>query len=148
MIRRAGVEDAAGLIPLIREFYDIDGHPYDAERVESGLMPLLRDDRYGHVWIAISDDDSTLGYAVVTWSWSLESGGLDCILDEIYVRARGSGLGGILLEHAADEARAFGAAAMFLETEIPNDGARRFYTRHGFAADNSVWMSRSLALKP
>jgi hypothetical protein len=35
-------------------------------------------------------------------------------------------------------------AAMFLETEAPNDGARRFYVRHGFSADDSLCTSRPL----
>lgn len=144
MIRRAGVGDAGRLTSLIQEFYDIDGHLYDAARVESGLMPLLQGDRHGQVWIA-EDEDAAVGYAVVTWSWSLESGGLDCILDEIYVRVRGGGFGSELLQHAIVEAGAFGAATMFLETEAPNGGARRFYARHGFSTEDSMWMSRGLA---
>lgn len=96
------------------------------------------------MWI-VEDEGSAVGYAVVAWSWSLESGGLDCILDEVYVRTRGGGLGGELLEHAVREASAFGAAVIFLETERPNNGARRFYTRHGFEAEDSVWMMRRIA---
>jgi hypothetical protein len=69
MIRRAGIADAGHLTPLIQELYDIDAHPYDAARVESGLVPLLRDDRHGQVWIA-EHENTAVGYAVVTWWWS------------------------------------------------------------------------------
>lgn len=142
-IRRAGDDDRDRLVALIEEFYRVDGHEFDAARVDAGLLPMLRDDARGQVWIA--DDGRTLGgYVVVTWSWSLESGGLDCILDEIYVAQQGGGLGSRLLQRAVEEAAAFGAAAMFLETEAPNDGARRFYARHDFAAEDSIWMSRPL----
>jgi ribosomal protein S18 acetylase RimI-like enzyme len=33
---------------------------------------------------------------------------------------------------------------MFLETEAHNERVRGFYARHGFAAEDSVWMSRAL----
>ena len=95
------------------------------------------------MWV-LTDGEGVVGYAVVTWSWSLESGGRDCILDELYLDRRGGGLGAMLLQRAVDEARQAGAAAMFLETERLNDGPRRFYARHGFAPEDSIWMSREL----
>lgn len=86
-IRRADVDDYSQLTGLVERFYEIDAHDFDPVRIESGLMPLLRDDKHGQVWVA---------------------------------------------------------TAMFLETESPNEGARRFYRRHGFEADDSTWMSREL----
>jgi ribosomal protein S18 acetylase RimI-like enzyme len=35
-----------------------------------------------------------------------------------------------------------GISRVFLETEGRNDRARRFYGRHGFLEETSVWMSR------
>jgi GNAT superfamily N-acetyltransferase len=142
-IRRATTDDRDQLYGLVERFYRVDGHEFDLARVEAGLAPLLRDDQHGQVWVA-SDGQRLTGYVVVTWSWSLESGGRDCILDELYVERRGDGLGAALLQRAMNEARTAGASAMFLETEAPNDRARRFYGRHGFSADDSMWMSRSL----
>lgn len=93
----------------------------------------------------MSDSGAGLSaYAVVTWSWSLESGGRDCILDEIYVTPEARGVGSALLETAIDGATGSGAAAMFLETEAHNARVRGFYARHGFDVEDSVWMSRSL----
>ena len=143
VIRRATVNDREQLCGLIERFYLIDGHEFDEERIEAGLMPLLRDDQHGQVWMATANG-TAVGYLVVTWSWSLESGGRDCILDELYADRRGDGIGGALLNRAMDEAHRAGAAVIFLETEAPNDGARRFYGRHGFAAEDSLWMSRPL----
>ena len=85
-----------------------------------------------------------VGYAVLTWSYSLESGGRDCILDEIYLRERGSGYGSRLLTSVLDAARAAGARALFLETEAHNTRVRGFYARHGLAVEDSVWMATSL----
>jgi GNAT superfamily N-acetyltransferase len=147
MIVRAGVADQTHLLTLIREFYEIDHHPYRESRVLHGLVPLLRDDRYGQVWL-IADEGrppaESDGYAIVTWGWSLESGGLDCILDELYLRRRGEGRGAAAIEQIVAAAAAAGASAMFLETEARNERVRHFYHRHGFETEDSIWLSRQL----
>ena len=143
--RRAGPADVEHLVALIKEFYAIDRHSYADERVKAGLVPLLEDDRFGQVWlIHAADEDEADGYAVVTWSWSLESGGRDCLLDELYLRTRGTGLGGAALAEITAAAADAGARAMFLETEAHNERVRAFYRRNGFVTEQSVWMSRSL----
>ncbi|WP_433062229.1 GNAT family N-acetyltransferase [Dactylosporangium sp. CS-033363] len=139
-VYRAGPEDLGPLLALVAEFCAVDGHDFDEPRVTRALGPLLRDDEHGQVWLAGPD----AGYAVVTWGWSLESGGREALLDEIFVRERGRGLGARLLQTATAAAAAVGAAVMFLETEAPNARVREFYARHGFAAQDSVWMSRPL----
>ncbi|WP_246018778.1 GNAT family N-acetyltransferase [Saccharothrix australiensis] len=123
----------------MREFYGVDGHDYDEERVTAALGPLLADDRYGQVWLFDT------GYAVVTWGYSLESGGRDALLDEFFVRNRGGGVGGRVIAELVAACRAAGARKVFLETEAPNDAARRFYRRHGFEPEASTWMSRVLS---
>lgn len=143
VVRRAVSSDLDALLPLIRSFYVVDRHEYDEVRVSAALGPLLAGDDWGQVWVL--DTPSGLGgYVIITWSYSLESGGPDCILDEIYVAETGHGHGSQLLARALDEARAWGAAAMFLEAEAHNRRVLPFYIRHGFGVEDSVWMSRPL----
>ena len=85
------------------------------------------------------------GYGVVTWGWSIEIGGLDVVLDELYVRSRRRGVGTALIRQLEAECRARGVKRIFLETELPNDAARRLYEREGYVADSSIWMSKELA---
>jgi GNAT superfamily N-acetyltransferase len=132
------------MLTLIREFCLVDDHAFDEAVIQPALIPLLADDALGQVWVLDEGQGDIGGYAIITWSWSLESGGRDCILDEIYVRRPGAGAGSRLLARAMRGAVEFGARAAFLETEAPNDPARRFYGRHGFHIEDSVWMSRSL----
>lgn len=141
VVRRADERDHHALLELIEQFNRIDGHDFDRDRIDRALVPLLRDDAYGQVWIL---GDDPIGYAVITWGWSLESGGRECLLDEIYVAQRARGLGSLLLSAVIDHARAAGATAMFLETEAPNDRARRFYEQLGFHTEDSTWLSRDL----
>ena len=141
MIRRAGLEDLEALASLSSEFNEIDGHPYDDLRVRAALIPLLRDDSLGVVYLFGHPPD---GYAIVTWGYSIESGGRDALLDEIYMRRRGEGHGSAAFEDVLADIRRRGLSRMFLETERCNFRVRSFYARHGFAEEGSIWMSREL----
>lgn len=113
-------------------------HEFDPATPEAGLVPLLGDDTHGVIWV----NEALDAYAVVTWGWSLESGGLEAILDEIYVRHPGHGTGSLLIEHLLDDCDTRGVRRVFLETEADNHAARRLYARFGFVAEDSIWMAR------
>ncbi|OHV32082.1 MULTISPECIES: GNAT family N-acetyltransferase [Pseudofrankia] len=157
VIRRGRPADLDTLLVLIREFNEVDGHDHDDARVARALGPLLRDDEHGQVWLIDApgvpgndaaggavDDALPVGYAVLCWGYSLESGGREAVLDEIFVRDRGRGLGSVALPELLDACRAAGVLRVFLETEGPNERARRFYRRHGFQDETSIWMTRDL----
>jgi GNAT superfamily N-acetyltransferase len=141
MIRRARLNDLDLLAGLSAEFNEVDGHAHDDARVRAALTPLLRHDDLGIVYLF---GEPPNGYAVVTWGYSIESGGRDALLDEIFVRTQGQGMGGAAFEEILDDLRQRGLTRMFLETERPNSKVRRFYNRHGFEEDDSIWMSREL----
>jgi ribosomal protein S18 acetylase RimI-like enzyme len=136
-IRRAGPADLDLLVELHRAFCDVDAHPFDPARARAAFAPLLTDDTHGVVWVV----DAPQAYAVLTWGWSIEAGGAEAVLDEIYVSERDDGLGSALIEHVVADGRRRGLARIFLETEVHNGRVRRFYERHGFTADDSIWMS-------
>ncbi len=144
LVRRADPADLDALLPLVAEFCAVDGHDFAPGRVASALRPLLANDGLGQVWVLADDGGAVSGYAVVTWGWSLEAGGREALLDELYVHERNQGAGALLLEAAAVGSRAAGASRLFLETESANVAVRRFYARHGFAAEDSVWMQLPL----
>lgn len=136
--RRATPADRDLLVELHREYCAHDSHDFDGDRARAGFEPLLVDDTHGVVWML----DDPLGYAVLTWGWSIEGGGLEGVLDEIYVRERNTGAGSTLVEHLLAEAWDRGLSRVFLETEAPNERARALYRRHGFVEESSVWMTR------
>jgi GNAT superfamily N-acetyltransferase len=142
-IRRADDADLGAMLELVEEYCHADEHVFDRETAGAGLRPLLAGDDRGVIWLAVVDGRID-GYAVVTWGWSIEIGGLDVVLDEIYVRTRGVGTGGRLIDALEADCRARGVKRIFMETEQPNVAARRLYTRHGFEADTSIWMSKEL----
>lgn len=144
-IRRAGPDDLDALVPLVREFCAADGHPFDEPTVRRAAGPLLADDMVGQIWLVVdAAAGAPAGYGVVTWGYSLESGGRDALLDELYVRERNQGAGSVALQAMMAAAAAAGARRMFLETERRNERVRGFYARLGFVTEDSVWMSIDL----
>jgi GNAT superfamily N-acetyltransferase len=138
-IRRAGPGDLDVLVDLHRSFCDTDDHPFDGDRARAAFLALLVDDRHGVVWIV----DPAEGYAVLTWGWSIEAGGLEAVLDEIFVNHRGEGRGTELVEYVAKDAQRRGVNRIFLETESHNRRGRALYARCGFVVEDSIWMSRT-----
>ena len=144
-IRRAGPGDLEALLVLGAEYCAADGHDFDVDTVAAGFTGLLDDDAHGIVLVADAGPPHHVdGYAVVTWGWSVEIGGLDVVLDELYVRTRGRGVGTALIDAIERACRERGVKRIFLETERPNERARRLYARHGYHVDDSVWMSKEL----
>lgn len=142
-VRRAGPADLDVLVELAAEYCEADGHVFDERTVRAGFEPLLGDDRHGVVFVA-ELDGAVDGYGVVTWGWSIEIGGLDVVLDELYARTRGRGIGTALIRRLEADCRDRGVKRIFLETERSNDGARRLYAREGYEADTSIWMAKEL----
>jgi len=144
-LRIATTGETTELLVLVAEFCEVDQHSFDAGRVRRALGPLLEHDRHGVVYLIEDNTTATvLGYAVLTWGYSLESGGREALIDEIYLRKRGEGLGAIVMTQIFDAMRERDISRMFLETETHNERARRFYSRQGFETDDSIWMSRDL----
>ena len=140
LLKRAETQHLPLLLTLVEAFCALDQHPYEPARVESALRPLLEHDDCGVVYL-VNDDQ---GYVVITWGYSLESGGREGLVDELYLRQRGQGVGTQVMQALFEDLRGRGIVKMFLETERHNARARTFYARQGFEADDSIWMSRSL----
>lgn len=100
------------------------------------LLPRFRAliaDPDGFVLLA-GDPHDPSGYAVMTLRPTVYCDGPLAVLDELYVRPdlRGGGIGTALLEYAISLLRARGGGEMHINVDEIDDGARRFYERHGF----------------
>tara|TARA_Y100000768_G_scaffold349011_1_gene298291 strand:+ start:793 stop:1227 length:435 start_codon:yes stop_codon:yes gene_type:complete len=144
MIRRATPPDLVHIIPLCIEYCAANNRELNDTTIRSGLAGLLDNDANGFILIACDEHDPPIGYAAVSTGWSLEVGGADYILDEIFVQQRGEGIGRQLIAAAEDRCAELGVRRIFLETERPNHRARSLYARLGFVEDDSVWMSKDL----
>jgi GNAT superfamily N-acetyltransferase len=130
-IRIATPADAPAVRGMMDAFYIEDRlamHP----SADSALTELLADASLGVV--LLDDDTAIAGYAVVTLGFSLELGGRDAFVDELYVEPafRQQGRGSALLAAAKDWARRARARVIHLEVAQPDEAKVRFYTAAGF----------------
>ena len=116
----------------------------DARR--AAIAPLLDGIPHGAVYL-VGPARSPIGYVVVTFGWSIEFGGLDAMIDEIYVRpaVRGRGIATEVLTALPKALAGAGLKALHLEVGTANDSALRLYARAGFRPrENTLLMSRRL----
>jgi GNAT superfamily N-acetyltransferase len=144
VIRRATPDDLEMLIEMNAQYCAAEQVPADPHRARAGFAPLLADDTHGSVHMVLNPLGQVVGYAVLARSWSVEIGGAEVVLDELFVRTRGQGIGSRAIEALATYCRERGVKRIFLETERRNERARTLYARHGFCEDDSIWMSREL----
>ncbi len=143
----AGPDDADRVLPLVAAFHAERGFDTDAEHQAGAIMPLLEGSPHGAIWL-VGPRKAPVGYIVVTFGWSVEFGGLDAIVDEIYIRAavRGRGMGGEALDGIAKALREAGVRALHLEVDGKDARAQRFYARARFQPrDGYMFMSRVLS---
>lgn len=129
----ATLEHLDRLDALVAAFHAEEGIAIDDEARRAGLKPMLEGIPHGVAYL-IGPARAPIGYLVVTFGWSLEFGGLDGFIDEIYVRpgVRGRGIASEVLQ-ALPRALA-GAGLKALHLEVAKDAVRTqaFYKRAGF----------------
>src|ERR1700722_10275809 len=92
-LSRALPVHAAVILALARAFHREDGHPLTAQG-RAALQAALKKSPHVKVW-RILRGRAVCGYAVVTYGYSIEFGGLAATLDDLYVmpKFRGGGIG-------------------------------------------------------
>jgi ribosomal protein S18 acetylase RimI-like enzyme len=132
--RPATLDDLPQLLRMHRAFYEEEGYPYRSDMFERALRDILTNPLLGRVLIIGADAAQFAGYFIVAFGFSVEFGGRDAFLDELYVapEARGKGLGTEAIEVAERVCRENGIRALHLEVEFTNESAKRLYARRGF----------------
>jgi GNAT superfamily N-acetyltransferase len=129
---RASSVDIPALVGLMREFYGEAGHALDDDWAALSFSALLGDPARGMAWI-VKVDGVPAGHAVLTFRHSMEFGGPDAFVDDLFVRPghRRRGLGRALLAALFDECRRRGVLAVHVETGEDNAAARSLYGSFG-----------------
>jgi diamine N-acetyltransferase len=145
-IRTARAADASRLIRLLGVQLREHGITLDARSLARGVRGLLRRPELGRFLVA-ADDSEVVGFAALSFLWTLEHGGRAAWLDELYVvpERRGRGIGRALLATAYGVARDAGAVALDLEIEKGHARVANLYRREGFKRLSRQRWSRRLA---
>lgn len=129
-IRPCTFDDLGAVIPLLEQLWP--GVTMDRER----LVPVFRkglesSDQYYFCGEAQGD---LIAFCAMTLKNSIKREGPLTLIDELVVdsRARGLGLGEIMLNHAIEWARDRGCTVIELESGNQREAAHRFYLNRGF----------------
>ncbi len=142
----ATAEHLDRLIPLAAAFHAEAGIDMTDAARRKGLAPLLDGIPHGCVYL-IGPPRAPIGYVVITFGWSVEFGGLDAIIDELFIRpgVRGRGIASEALTAVPRALAGAGLRAIHLEVDKTDAAAVKLYRRAGFVArDNYIFMSKRL----
>ncbi|MEM9437688.1 MAG: hypothetical protein AAGA15_11660 [Pseudomonadota bacterium] len=84
-IHKAGPEDADRLTKLITAFHGEEGMDTDEAHIRKAIAPILAGSPHGELFLA-GPRMAPAGYVMVSYGWSIEFGGLDSYMDELYLR--------------------------------------------------------------
>ncbi len=129
----AHATDADAVLAMMRVLYEHERIAFDETTAHAALAQLLADDSCGVAHLIMFGAE-VAGYLVLTFGFSLEFGGRDAFVDELYVgdEFRGRGAGKTALAFAAEVCRARGMRALHLEVERANGSAQALYRKAGF----------------
>jgi GNAT superfamily N-acetyltransferase len=136
--------EAELLVELARAFHREDGHPLSPEG-EAALRHVVAGEPMARCWLIRRAGD-VIGYVVLTLGYSVEHGGRDGFIDDLYLipPARGGGIGADILDFVLQEARGLGIRTLHLEVDAGNDRATSLYRSRGFAENGRRLMSLRL----
>lgn len=129
----AGREDLPRLGALALACRTERAQPMEEERLAALLTPLLDGLPHGAIYL-VGPRRAPLGYVLLSFGYSLEAGGIEATLQEVYLRpqVRGRGLAREALGALLEELGRAGLGAIHLD--LPQAaGAGRLFTRLGFA---------------
>ena len=141
-IRIAGPENIPDLIKMIRLFYEEDHRDFQEGQIKRILEEIILEKSFGTIYM-VSNDEQTAGYFILTFSWSLEYGGRNVYIDELYIKKkfRGLGLGKKSIEFVEQLAKDKKIKAIHLEVNKYNI-AKKLYESKGYLSHNSDLMSK------
>lgn len=133
-LEMAGPPQLGELLPLVAAYHLFEEISLSADIREKSVERLLNDGTLGEVWL-IRRSDYLIGYVVLCFSYSIEFGGREVVIDEFYIvdPERGTGVGAEVLRRLKELMRAYDVVAIQLEVGQLNDRAKSLYMKLGFS---------------
>lgn len=138
--------DAPKALPLVAAFHAEYGIDMTDEARADAIAPLLEGSPLGAVWL-FGPTMAPTGYVIITFGWSMEMGGMDAFVDELYIRppVRKRGIASEVLAAIAGSLSDVGVKALHLEVDREDEATQRLYSRAHFKLrDRYSLMTRTL----
>uniref|UniRef100_A0A832HZF2 GNAT family N-acetyltransferase n=1 Tax=Eiseniibacteriota bacterium TaxID=2212470 RepID=A0A832HZF2_UNCEI len=145
-VRAAAAADVEALVSLHCAYLREEGRPASADGARAAFTTLLANAALGAVFVAAEPAAEPVAHVVVTFGFSIESGGRDASVDELFVAPshRGQRLGDRLMAEAERHCRASRVAMLHLEVGETRHGARALFRRAGFVDAGRSRMTKAL----
>lgn len=137
LTRRATIEDIPVLVEMMQEFYAEAHYEFDKQWATASFFQFLINPALGAAWI-VSHSDEAAGYVVMTVGYSMEYGGLDAFIDDLFVRKefRGKGYGRAALDTLFEECARRSILAVHVVVGRDNTTANALYSSYNLALGN------------
>ena len=144
--RKATRADRPLLDRLVRAYAAEDLHDVDDRLFTDALDSAMAGDPLVHLYV-IEADDVPAGYMALTLGFSIEAGGRDAFVDELYVEPdhRGRGIATRALAEGVTLLKALGCRAVHLVTERHNLRAKALYVSLGWEDKGRTLLTRTIA---
>jgi GNAT superfamily N-acetyltransferase len=145
-LREATIEDIPELCELlIYLFVQEEEFKPNTKTQSEGLRKIITNPNAGVVLVAI-DSNKVIAMVNILYTISTALGDRVAILEDMVVspKARGKGVGSMLMEYSLDLAKQNGCKRITLLTDFDNDGAHRFYQQHGFVRSSMIAFRKSI----
>ena len=145
-IALADSDDVPALCSLLQSLFsqEIEFKP-DQKLQIRGLTSIINDPKIGCIVVA-RENNQVVGMVNLLFTVSTALGGRVALLEDMVVtpEMRGTGVGSRLLQYSVESAVKMGCLRITLLTDADNEGAHRFYQRHGFDRSSMVAFRKSL----
>ena len=133
MIRDIILEDKAAFMDMAKDFYTSEAlaHAVDSELYEAAFYTAIKKTPFLRA-LAIEDKGSPVGFALLSFSFATEVGGIAVLIEDIYIKetCRGKGLGSKFMQFVERE---YPSAKRFrLEVAKNNEKAMDLYRNIGY----------------
>ncbi len=137
--------DFETLLVMMQEFYVHEEMLFDEAKVRRALDGILNNEAFGKVFL-VRVGETVVGYAVLTFGYSLEFHGRDAFVDELFLheKFRGQGIGKQVLEFLATVCVESSIRALHLEVDHKNIIAQQTYRKFGFTDHDRYLMTKWL----
>jgi ribosomal protein S18 acetylase RimI-like enzyme len=133
--RPAAQQDETVLLRMMRNLAEQEPGAYffDEPVVREVLRQFLGSPDLGQAWV-FYEDETPVGYIVLTFGYSFEFHGRDSFIDELYIEPqyRRQGIGRRAMQFVEERAHELGVNAIHLEVDQGNNAAAELYRRSGY----------------
>ena len=149
-ISRAEIDDIPALCDLLFSLFSQEAEfTPDRNAQARGLTAVINDPELGAILVARIDGE-IVGMVNLLFTVSTALGERVALLEDMVVSAewRGEGIGSGLMSEVYDFAKENSCKRITLLTDHDNEGAHRFYRRHGFEQSSMIAFRKPIGTNP